>query len=745
MVAQSLIQTSFNGGELSGRLEGRTDLAAYGIAGRRLPNMIVTVQGPAVKRSGTRFVAFAKNANADCELIPFEFNITQGYTIEAGHLYFRFFTNDAQIVTGGGSPYEIATVFEQADLANIMWAQSFDALYLVDGRHQQQKLVRTGAASFAISALALKNGPFKDQNTDEAVTVQASAATGTVTLTASSALWTAAHVGGLFELEAADFRSIPAWEPSIKVVVGDKRRSEGKVYQAIALPSSGSERTGTERPIHTEGRARDGMGAGKDYNDKDAGGVLWEYLYSRAGIVRITGFTSATQVTATVVKRLPDEVVSAPTSLWAQGAFSNAEGWPSSVELRDERLWLGKDGELFGSVVGDLEDFAGRDDSGQPQPDLAIRRKLPTADTILWLANDRSLLVGTDKREFALTPVNPAQAIAFNNLATPKQSQHGSLRVKPVAVSSGTMFVSRGGRKLRVADYVFDRDRYLAPDATVRSEHITLSGVRRLATTMEPESLVWAVRNDGGLVSLTWSDEQDVRAMTQHRLGGAGAHAFSIASIPAPDASYDQLWVSVRRTINGQVRRTIERLLPMWQEGQKQESGCFLDCSLTYEGAPATVISGLQQLAGETVSVLVDGATHPDVTVSPSGQITLNRPGSVVHVGYLFLASVEPMRLAPDAPTGSALSKIKRAHKIGLGLQETLGIRVRQPGGRNEVVEFRKSGMAMDEPVPLFSGEKIVGFPGSYDREARVVVESYQPLPFTLTSLSPRVTVGEEE
>lgn len=744
MTARSLLQTSFNGGELSARMEGRPDLQAYGIAARRMPNMLVTVQGPAVKRSGTRHVAFAKSGTLDAELIPFRYNITQGYVIEAGHQYFRFNTNDAQILAAG-LPYEIATPFQTADLPNIDWAQSFDALYLVDGAHQPQKLTRTGAATFAIGGLDLKNGPFKDQNGDDAHTVQASAGTGSVTLTASAATWSAGHVGGLMEIEAADFRSIPAWEPSVDAEVDDKRRSEGKVYRAAAMPASGSERTGTERPIHTEGQQRDGSSVGKDYNDNDVGGVLWEYLYSRAGIVRITAFVSATEVVATVLKRLPDEVVAAATPLWALGAFSNAEGWPSAVELRDERLWLAKGNELFGGVAGDLENFSSRDDSGLPQPDLAIRRKLPTPDMIRWLANDRALLVGTNEREFAVQAVNPALAVAYNNVGTPKQSQHGSERVKPVQVGGGTLFVSRGGRKLRVADYAFDRDRYVSPDATVRSEHITLSGIRRLATTMEPESLVWAARNDGALVCLTWSEEQDVRALTPHHLAGPGAHVHSIASIPAPDGSHDQLWLLVRRMIGGVPVRSVERLLPMWQEGQDPMTGCFLDCSLTYEGAPATVIAGLTHLAGETVSVLADGATHPDLVVSGAGAITLNRPASTVHVGYLFLASVEPMRLAPEAPTGSGLSKLKRVHKLGLGLQESLGLRVRRPGGRNELVEFRKSSMAMDAAVPLFTGEHIAGFPGGWDREARVVVESFQPLPFTLNSISARAAMGEEE
>jgi hypothetical protein len=739
-MVQSLLQTSFNGGELSARMEGRPDLAAYGVAARKIRNMVVTVQGPLVKRSGTRWVAEAGGI-AGVELLPFVYNETQGYVIEAGPGYFRFFTNDAQVESAPGVPYQIATPFLAADLPLLQSEQSAEKLYLVDGRNPHQVLVRTSATTFALSALELKNGPFNDQNNNDGLTVQASAGEGAVTITASGPIFKAGHAGGLLEIECADFASIPAWEPQVKMEIGDKRRSDGKVYEAIAMPASSSKRTGTDRPIHDEGSERDGTSEGKDLNGDDVGGVLWKYLYSRAGIVRITGYLSPTQVSATVIKRLPDEVVASPSKLWAMGAFSNAEGWADAVAIRDERLWLAKGNQLFASVVGDYEDFSARDGSGLAQADLGIRRRLPRPERVRWLANDRSLLVGTSAAEYAVQPVNPAQAVAFNNLATPRQSAHGSYPVRPVAIGTATLFVAKGGRKLRAADYAYDRDRYQAPDVTVRAEHITRPRVTRLAAQMEPEASVWGLRSDGRLVCLTWSDDQNVRGFSLHDTAGT---VRSICCIPSPDGTQDQLWLAVTRTIAGVERQTIERLLPLWQEGDEQASGCFVDCSLTYQGAPATVISGLAHLNGQTVTVVTDGASHPDLTVI-GGSIELERPARQVHVGLPFAALVESMRLTADVGSGSGLTKIKRVVKLGLDLQETLGIRVRRPGGLNETVQFRTSAHAMDAAPPLFSGERLVGFPGGYDREARVVVESFQALPFTLLSLAPRLEVSEGE
>ena len=733
-MTRTLNQASFNGGELSARMEGRSDLQAYGVSGREILNMVLTVQGPAVKRPGTIFVEKTEGA---ARLIPFVYNATQGYVIEAGDGFLRFYTNDARI-DAGGLPYQLESPWNADAIARLDWQQSGDVLYLVDGERQPMILKRTSAETFALEHLAFRNGPFADQNGDRASTVIASASDGAVTITASQPIFAAGHVGALFEMEAPDFHLVPAWEPNVEIAIGDRRRSDGKVYQAIALPASGSKRTGTERPIHTEGRERDGSSTGKDYNDEDVGGVLWEYLYARAGMARITAVLSATVATATVEKRLPDEIAATPTWLWAHAALSDAAGWPSAVLLRDERLWLARGNRLFASVVGDFTDFSARDDTGLPQADLAISARISGGDAIRWMVSDRAILVGTSAAEHAVLPVNAASAIAFNNIQIQRQSSYGSEPVRPVQAGSSTLFVCRGGVKVRATDYAYERDKYLAPDATVKSEHITRSGIRAMAVQAEPESTVWMARGDGALACLTWSEEQDVRGWSRHIPGGDG-RVRSLATIPSPDGGYDQLWLLVERAHGF----TVERLAPFWREGQAQATGYFVDCGLTYEGPPVTLLSGLQHLAGETITVAVDGAAHPDVTVSAAGQVQLNYPGRVVHAGYAYPARVETMRIQTDVASGSGISKLKRVVKLGLGLSETLGIRVRRPGGRDETIPFRSSAAAMDAPPPLFSGEKIVGFPGTYDREARVIVESFQPLPFTLLSIGPRIDIAE--
>lgn len=745
MAPRAELQTSFNGGELSARMEGRSDLAAYGVAARELLNLIVTVQGPAVKRPGTRYVAPTKNPAWRARLFPFIFNVTQAYMVEAGPNYFRFYTNDVRIETSPGVAYEISTPYDAGHLAALDWVQSADVLYIVSGAHAPMELRRTSATTFGLVAQPLKKGPLKDQNQNETLTIGASAATGTVTLTAAAALFEAGHVGSFLEMEAEDFRSIPAWEPQVDVTIGAKRRSENKVYEVIALPASGSTRTGTIQPTHVEGEAWDGSSAGQDINDKDAGGVRWRFLYGRAGLVKITAFASATSVTATVIDRLPDELVTTPTDRWSLGLFSDVEGWPSSVMIRDERLYYGKDYDLAATAVGDFNDHATKDETGTIQPDLAFRRRTPSPNVIRWLANDRQLLVGTASGEYSVSAVNPGQAISAENIQIPAQSFHGSEKVRPVQAGSRTMFVARTGRKLREAGYDFNVDRYRAQDLMTRSSHLGRTGFIELAWQAEPEAIVWALRGDGQLAALTYDEDQDVRAWTRHQLAGADTVVESIACMPAPDNSHDQLWLAVRRTIGGATVRHIERLTQWWQEGDALDTAFFVDAGLPYDGPPTTTLAGFGHLIGETVAVLADGAAHPDVVVAGDGTVVLQRPAMKAVAGLLYPARVTSMQLNPAVEDGSAQSKLKRVVKLALRFLETLGVRVGTPAGRKDELPFRTSAMKMDASPPAFSGDYMVGFPGGWERDARVTVESYQPLPFTLLSMASRVLASGGE
>ena len=78
--------SNFTAGELSPRLDGRTDLQKYFNGCKTLENMVVHPHGSVARRPGTKFISEIKTSSAKTRLVPFEFSTTQTYILEFGNL-----------------------------------------------------------------------------------------------------------------------------------------------------------------------------------------------------------------------------------------------------------------------------------------------------------------------------------------------------------------------------------------------------------------------------------------------------------------------------------------------------------------------------------------------------------------------------------------------------------------------------------------------------------------------------------
>lgn len=824
------IITGFNSGEFTPLLDGRVDLKYYPHACRKLRNFELTVQGPARRRPGTRYVAGVKNHAHRCWLWRFEFNVEQAYVLLFGDQYVRFFSNHGVVESAPGVPLEVATPYTVSDLTRsdgtfaLRFVQSGDVLYIVHPNFKPRKLTRTGAAAFSIAEADFIGGPFQDIDPDETITVYASANTGVgITLTASSAIFTASHVGALFYMEQKKTDAIKQWEAGKVITLPAVRRSDGKNYTALNAAT-----TGTIKPTHSYGAKYDG----------DTG-VQWQFDDPGYGWCKITAIGGGgTTATVTVLSRIPDGAVGAgnPTTRWAFGAWSDVEGWPDNITFYKERLCLSRDRQVWMSVAGDFENFQRRDDGGMITTDMAIVADITSdrANQIEWLApSDTALLVGTAGDEHALNEISPSEPFGPGNAKARKQTEHGSRHVPVLRVGNGVIFTQRAGRKVRdmlLAESV--NERWVAGDTTVLAEHVTQSGIIDATYQQEPNSTAWLIRADGDMVGFTIDRDQDVKGWHPHQLGGHAdkntnepAVVESVISINSPDADRDELWLIVRRSVNGSTVRYVEWKEKHFDRGDDQEDAFYVDCGLTlnnvknatltpgtgatvkgttnviftagsaifnagdvgkyihyryytydYKGdiewhksialiteytdtthvkgtidlpwpslsiiaangwrMTVTTISGLDHLEGETVTVCVDGASHPNAVVS-SGSITLNTPSSKVHIGLPYVSVLQPMPIEAGAADGTAKGKTKRAHRVGIGFYETIGAKYGSDE-QNELDEIdpRDPSMLMDNAPAPFTGMQIVSWPDGYTDDLLLTIIQEQPLPCTVTCLA---------
>ena len=735
--------TNFTAGELSPRLDGRNDLAKYSAGCATVENMVIYPHGAAARRPGTQYVASVKTPAAKTRLIPFEFSTEQTYILEFGNQYIRFYRNNGQIESSG-SAYEISTPYLTAELFDIKFAQSADVMYITHPNHQTRKLSRTGHTSWTLAAVEFTNGPYLDAN----ITA--------TTITAS------AHTVGT-----------------------------GRTFTASAVT---------------------GINSGSGFLATDVG----RQIRFRDGYGIITARTNTTVVT---VEILIDMGSSSSSTDWSLGSFSTTTGFPSCVSFFEQRLVfaasVNNPQTVYFSKSGDYENMDANI-GGTVADDDAIIYTIASnqVNAIRFLTSARTLIIGTAGGEFVVSGGGDNNAVTPTNIMIKKQSNHGAANVDAISVGNATLFLQRAKRKIRELAYNFDVDGYIAPDLTILAEHITEGNVVEMAYQEEPLAIIWCVRGDGQLIALTYQREQEVVAWHRHIIGGVfgtgNAVCESVAVIPTDDSEYE-LYMIVKRTINGATTRYVEYLHTFNFDQTDNTSFNYLDSQLglsksqttltaginatattvpvasvsglsssgkikiggeiiSYAGISSlnltgctrgqnittatshlsgavtkevvNIIAGLNHLEGQTVSILVDGATHPTKVVA-SNSITLDRFGTDVKIGLQYTSILKTMRIDAGSQDGTSQAKTKRIFEVTARLFETVGVEVGPDLDNMERVPFRTSADPMDQGIPPFTGDKEVEFRGNYDTDGFMMVRQTQPLPLTLLSLYPRLVTND--
>lgn len=549
--------------------------------------------------------------------------------------------------TSGGTVarhYTIATPWTLSDLTGpdgefkLKFGPSNDIIYICSGARQVKVLKRFSNTNWTLTDVVFEGGPFLDQNTDAAITVYASAESGTgITLTASSGIFSANMVGSLFYLEQKTADIVTQWEPGKSITAGNRRRSDGKTYEALNTAT-----TGTIKPVHTEGSAYDG----------DTG-VNWLMRDPGYGWVVITGYTSATQVTATVLSRIPSGAVGSGNASyrWAEAVWSDKNGYPTAVTFFRERTTYAKGQRIDMSVPADFENFQPKK-FGQVTADSAIKITVQSAQAneIQWLSPDNDLLIGTLGAEFAAGEISTADPLGPSNIRIKDQSAYGGRAITPARVGDSTIFVHRAGRKLRDMSYTFDLNKYASRDLTVLSEHLLRYGVVSMDYQQEPYSILWGCTSQGMLLGFTYNKEQEVLAWHPHPVGSSSEDPYgyveSVVCTPAPDNSRDELTVIVRRTINGVTRRFIEYMRPEFQTGQWQHEAFYLDSGLSLVNSiAATLTPG----AGATIKGTAGVTFTAGSAVFSAGDV-----GRKIHFDWSDNADLDPRYLIPRRKTAVA-------------------------------------------------------------------------------------------
>ena len=454
-------------------------------------------------------------------------------------------------------------------------------------------------------------------------------ASSRVTLTASDDLWNANHVGALWQIThtvaasevASSFTgNASSSEQTVQLGRGYDYNLDG-VWTGTALLQRSYNDGSSWKDVYSFTKLSTNQ-PGLSYADNETvddaiyrvtmtnfGGTSCSYSFTALsfdlhGVVAITSYNSATEVLGTVEYELGGITA---VDTWAEGAWSDDEGYPSAITFFEERqvyaattnsaqtIWMSQTDDWDNFLLG-----TGATDA------ITLTIAADQVNSIRWMLPQTALLVGTVGGEWKIGTTNTDEPFSTGNKEAKKQSNYGSANIQALSVGNLIIYVQRQSQKIRKLTYSFELDNWIAPDLTLLSEHITGDGVTALAFQKNPYSILWMVREDGALLSLTLEESQEVIGWTRHGFDGV---VESVAVIPGDNE--DEVWISVKRTINDILVRYVEQI-QSFDWGDDQEDCFFVDSGLTFDGGDAIVITDITQANPGVVTAVAHGFSDGD-------------------------------------------------------------------------------------------------------------------------------------
>lgn len=649
--------TDFTAGELSPRLFGRTDLQKYFDGAATLLNMVPMPQGGVTRRPGFAQVATAMSQATPCRLWPFIFSTVQAYVLEFTAGQMRVYMNDGLVLNGAAQVILTGLPYTNADLVDLYFTQSADTLYVCHPNYPAATITRSSHTSWSYQTITVKDGPYLPVN-GTTTTLSVSARSGNITVTASSIV----GINATPQSTGQGFLSTDVGRPLRIRLLG------AWAWCIITAVTSTTVVSATVQPTVNTGAwgALDGAAWAASTNYPVGivvvnGGNYYQCIV--AGLSAASGGPTGTTLGATVVDNTANwkYIANLPTTttLWRLGKWGPSTGYPYAVTFWQQRLMFAgnnlQPSALDLSVTGDFTNFAPTEQDGTVVDSNALSWVISDdqVNAVRWVsaagsAQAMQLGIGTSGSEHILQAATTAAALTPTSVQAYRETTLGSSSTAlPQRIGKQVLFANRTGRKLHEWKFQWQVNGYLGPDLAVDAEHITrsrpstLQGITQMVYQQSPHSILWMIRGDGQLIGMTYLPDQNVVAWHHHQLGGQyyGGPPIveSLAVIPSPDGTYDELWISVCRTIGGVVTRTVE-VMTRWFDGMAAEQAFFVDCGLQSTLAtPAAILT-------PAAAAVTTQAANVTMTAS-AGVFSAASVGSIIRVNdgsFLVTAYTSP-------------------------------------------------------------------------------------------------------
>lgn len=690
---------NFTGGEVTPTLSARYDLQKFGSFLQCCENFIPNLHGDIERRPGMRFIA---DLGGKSVLIPFQFN-----TEPENNYVLIFREGSITVASADGllAGVSIESPYALDDVYALSTAQAGDIVYLAHKNYVLRKLTRSGTA------------PDYEWALEEVVLNQSIAAPAAPTVT---------FVRGNGDDDA------PLNYTLRYVVTSVDEDGVESVASAVGA-TTGKYPTDWVVGNHVDLTWTAVEGA-EEYNVyRESAGY-----YGFIGVSRSTSFQD---------QNFEPDTATTPKEDW--NPFEGGNN-PATVAFHQQRLVLGgtKDdpASFFMSRTGDYENFR---KSRPLQDDDPVEYMLASGsiDEIRWMASFGDLLIGTSGAEYKAT--SSGAAITSSDVQISVQSYWGSSGLAPLIIGQSVMHCQRSGSHVRDLYYSWESDGYAGNDLSLLASQLVESHhIMQWAFQQSPGSNIWAVRDDGVLLCLTYMKEQNVYGWSRHVTQGK---VLSVAVISG--SQEDVVMLVVEREVGGAKKYFLERLAGRFRDTDGIEEAFYVDGGLTSRRETAAeMMTGLGHLEGADVVALADGSPVEGLTVT-DGAVTLPYAAKVVTVGLNYVSALSPLPLETDTQQGATLGKRRAYGKCVLRLYRSVGGKyaATEPGDLFDV-EGWKGRTAYDLPFlpekygeacQPFSGDIEISLPSGQDADTSLWLMQDRPMPFRVVAIMADVDFGE--
>lgn len=684
-------QCTFAGGEISPQAFARSDLGLYEKSARTLRNMVCMKHGGVVGRPGTMYVGQTFNGGNPVRLIPFIFNETglgQSYVLEFGNGYIAFYqngnnifsevknisgatqANPAVITASGGAAYsngdivridsvlgmtqlnrnyyvvtalssdtfsltdlfgnvidstsfsayvsggsmskvyKIASPYAQADLALLNFEGSADVLTIVHQNYQVRELRRSGTTNWSLVGIS---------NWGSNVTAPSVSVSGTAGSTLPIIL---------YQVTSVDSK-------------GQESDAGSPGFLGGLVSSTGFNTPSVTAPITLTWSAIPGAVYYRVYSGPQPNGALG-YIGQVTGTQFLdSGFT-------------PDFTNIYPqyTQLFGSDGGTNN---PGVIGFSQQRRYFG---ETIDNPIG----FWGSQPGLYSNFDVHLTSIDSDAVIGTLAGQEVNAIKAITELKFMLMLTSGAEIYVQGNgsgVVTPSsinasvQSQYGCAPLRPLKCADVLLFNQSLGSFIRDFAFDFAIDGYRGNDITIFAAHL-FEGYQIVDWCYQkiPDSIIWAVRSDGMLLSCTYIREQQVLAWTHHDLQNGFVE--NVSAIPE-NGQY-AVYASIRRVINGNTVRYVERLSSRIWQGPTAEVAIgtantigdpieapFCDCSSQYDGRNSGTTT--MTLSGGDITITAGVNDQISFTVS-SVTYTATIPGGIYTIDSILTAIATAMNTA---------------------------------------------------------------------------------------------------